>query len=127
VSTAARNIRLKRIYDEPSPEDGRRILITRYWPRGVPKTAADEYTTKVAPSRGLLREFKHEGLSWQEYVRRYLEEMSGEEAQSEISRLAALAASEKITLMCTCEDEQRCHRSLVRDLILEAVRGDASP
>lgn len=57
----ADNIRLKRVYDPPSPEDGRRILITRYWPRGVPRSAVDEYTTKVAPSRALLREFKHEG------------------------------------------------------------------
>jgi len=119
--TTGDNIRLKRIYDPPSPDDGRRILITRYWPRGVPRTAVDEYTTKLAPSRELLREFKHEGLTWERYVPRYLEEMSREEAQSEISRLADLAASEKITLMCACEDEERCHRSIVRELILKAA------
>ncbi len=121
------DIRLKRVYDPPSPEDGRRILITRYWPRGVPKSAADEYTTKVAPSRALVQAFKRKGLSWEEYVRRYLEEMQAEEARNEIRRLAALASSQRITLMCICEDESRCHRSLVRDLILEAAPSDASP
>ena len=124
MSTASaidRNIRLKRIYDEPSPDDGRRILATRYWPRGIPKSAVDEYTTKVAPSRQLLQEFKHEGLTWDEYIPRCLEEMSTPEARSEISRLANLASSRTITLMCICPDEKRCHRSLLRDLILESA------
>lgn len=116
----ARNIRLKRVYDPPSPGDGRRMLITRYWPRGVPKSAVDEYTTKVAPSRELLREFKHEGLTWEEYAPRYFEEMKQPEAATEIERLAKLAKSEPITLMCTCEDQQRCHSSLLKELILQS-------
>ena len=117
----AKNIRLKRIYEPRSDEDGHRVLSTRYWPRGIPKSAVDEYTTKTAPSRALLREFKHEGLSWEEYVPRYLEEMRSEEAISAISRLAAMAQSDRITLMCICEDENRCHRSLLRELIIEAA------
>ena len=120
MSGIGNNIHLKRIYDRPSPDDGRRVLITRYWPRGVPKSAVDEYTTKVAPSRELLREFKHEGLTWESYVPRYLEEMSAEEAQSAISGLAKLASSGTITLMCICPDEDRCHRSLLRKLIIES-------
>ena len=95
-----RNIRLKRIYDPPSDDDGYRLLTTLYWPRGVPKSAVNEYTTKTAPSRALLREFKHEGLSWEDYVPRYLEEMQSEDAQSAIRRLAAKAKSDRITLMC---------------------------
>jgi uncharacterized protein YeaO (DUF488 family) len=115
------NIHLKRIYDPPSEEDGYRILSTRYWPRGVPKSAVDEYTTKTAPSRALLREFKHEGLSWEEYVPRYLEEMARPEAMTQIERFAKLAESKKITLICICEDETRCHRSLLRDLIIDTA------
>lgn len=121
------DIRLKRIYDLPSPDDGWRILITRYWPRGVSKSAVDEYTAKVAPSRELIREFKGGGLSWDGFARRYLEEMQGREAREEIRRLAALASRQRTTLMCVCDDESHCHRSLLRDLILKAARGDASP
>jgi len=117
----AENIRLKRIYDPPSEDDGFRVLSTRYWPRGVPKSAVDEYTTKTAPSRALLREFKHEGLSWEDYVPRYLEEMRSEEAISAIHRLAAIAKSDRMTLMCICENGRRCHRSLLRELIIEAA------
>ncbi len=53
---------------------------------------------------------------------RYLEEMEGEEAQSEIRRLAALARSQRITVICLCKDEGMCHRSLLRNLITEAMR-----
>jgi len=118
----AENIHLKRIYDPPSESDGYRVLSTRYWPRGIPKAAVDEYTTKTAPSRALLREFKHEGLSWEDYVPRYLEEMRSEEAISAIHRLAAIAKSDIITLMCICADENRCHRTLLRELIIEAAQ-----
>lgn len=114
----ASNIRLKRVYDAPSPEDGYRVLSMRYWPRGVPRAAVHEYTTKVAPSRELLYAFKHEGLAWEPYVERYLTEMQSETAQREIARVAQLAQSRTVTLMCGCEDETRCHRGLLRDLIV---------
>lgn len=117
----ANNVRLKRVYEPASPDDGYRVLATRYWPRGVPKSAVDEYTTKTAPSRELLREFKHEGLTWEQYVPRYLEEMRAEAAIDDIKRLAAIAKSGSMTLMCICEDENRCHRSLLRDLIIKAA------
>jgi uncharacterized protein YeaO (DUF488 family) len=125
-SRIAENIRLKRIYDPPSTDDGHRVLSTRYWPRGISKSRVDEYTTKTAPSRALLQEFKHEGLRWEEYVPRYLEEMARPEAMTLIERFAKLAESKKITLMCICEDERRCHRSLLRELIIDAVRERAT-
>jgi len=56
----------------------------------VPKSAVDEYTTKASPSRELLREFKHEGLSWEQYVPRYLEEMKQPEGSDGNQRLAKL-------------------------------------
>jgi uncharacterized protein YeaO (DUF488 family) len=121
AARVANNVRLKRVYEPASPDDGYRVLATRYWPRGVRKDAADEYTTKVAPSRELLREFKHEGLTWEQYVPRYLDEMRSEAAISVIQRLAAMAISGSMTLMCICEDENRCHRRLLRDLIIEAA------
>jgi uncharacterized protein YeaO (DUF488 family) len=121
TTTVANNVRLKRVYEPASPDDGYRILATRYWARGVPKSAVNEFDTKVAPSRQLLREFKHEGLIWEDYVPRYLEEMKAEPAKSAINRLAVMAESGRITLMCICEDEARCHRKLLRDLIIEAA------
>lgn len=123
-SRVAANVRLKRIYDPPAPEDGHRVLTSRYWPRGVPRTAVDEYSVETAPSRDLLRAFKHEGLSWEDYARRYLAEMEGPEAHKATSRLAAIARSRTITLMCVCKDDDRCHRSLLRDLVLQEAERD---
>jgi uncharacterized protein YeaO (DUF488 family) len=121
VSTAvANNIRLKRVYDATLPEDGYRVLSMRFWPRGVAKTAVDEYTTKTAPSKELLHAFRNEGLAWEPYVAAYLSEMERDEARWEIARLAELAKSRTITLMCACVDEDRCHRSLLRQLVIDA-------
>jgi uncharacterized protein YeaO (DUF488 family) len=116
----ADNIRLKRVYDEPAPDDGYRILTMRYWPRGIARSRVDEYITKTAPSKGLVHAFKHEGLAWEPYVDAYLGEMRAPEPQAEILRLAEKAKSRTITLMCGCEDESRCHRSLLRQLIIDA-------
>jgi uncharacterized protein YeaO (DUF488 family) len=121
MATGARlDIRLKRIYDDPSPEDGYRILSMRYWPRGIARSKVDEYVTKTAPSKGLLHAYLHEGLGWAPYVDAYLSEMQSDEARAEIARLAELARSRTITLMCGCEDETRCHRSVLRQLIVDA-------
>lgn len=121
TATTADRVRTKRVYDAPSPRDGRRILITRYWPRGVPKAAADEYNPKLAPSRDLVRAYKDEFMCWDDFARRYLGEMAEDAAQAEIARLAAEAQRQTITLMCMCEDESHCHRSLAAGLVRAAM------
>ena len=70
-ASVASNIRLKRIYDPPSEDDGYRVLSTRYWPRGVSRDAADEYQSKIAPSRELIKQYQRGDLTWQQFGRRY--------------------------------------------------------
>jgi uncharacterized protein YeaO (DUF488 family) len=110
-------VRAKRVYDAPLPEDGRRVLITQYWPRGLSGEWADEYVRELAPSRALLHAFREGQLDWKRYRNQYLKEMQREESQAAIHRLAKLARSEPVTVMCVCVDEDRCHRSLARELI----------
>lgn len=114
-------VHTKGIYDPPDSSDGYRVLATRYWPRGVPSTAADEYVRAVSPSEETLRAFKDNRTDWWGFRKRYLEEMRSAEAQAEIHRLAKLASSRPVTLMCVCRDEARCHRSLLRELITQKV------
>lgn len=123
-TTRSERVRSKRIYDSPDPADGHRVLATQYWPRGVSRESVDEYTRILAPSRALLHAFRAGDLSWPEYSSRYLDEMRGESQQAEIHRLAKLARSETITVMCVCSDESICHRSLLRELIT-AFNGEA--
>jgi uncharacterized protein YeaO (DUF488 family) len=120
---AARNIRLKRIYEPPSEEDGYRVLSTRYWPRGVAKDGIDEYLPVLAPSAALLHAYRQGHLDWDRFRHQYLYEMSRDGARAVIHRLAKVARAEVITVMCVCADEDHCHRTLLRELIAEFDEG----
>jgi uncharacterized protein YeaO (DUF488 family) len=70
-------IRLKRVYEPPSPDDGPRILVERLWPRGVNKQTAaiDHWAKEVAPSPELRRWYGHDAEKWDEFRRRYWSEL----------------------------------------------------
>jgi uncharacterized protein YeaO (DUF488 family) len=119
VSIDPDNVRIKDVREPPSPSDGRRILVTRRWPMYVRREAADEWIKELGPSNALLDAILHKGIDWPTYKVRYLKEMESEEAKTQIRRLADIARSETITLMCVCKNELECHRSLLRDLVLE--------
>lgn len=114
------NVRAKSIYEKPAPSDGHRVLATRYWPRGISKNAVDEYVADLAPSRALLHQYRDGQLTWEVFRNQYLIEMRSETARGELHRLAKIARSEAITVMCVCRDETRCHRGLLRKLIVES-------
>lgn len=123
------SLRLKSLSDPVSPEDGTRILVTRWRARGEGRIWTEWHQT-VAPSARLLREAKQmqtgsygaAAAAWAFYLPRYLREMACPAPRAAIELLRArLAAGETITLLCYCRDERYCHRSLLRDLILEVV------
>jgi uncharacterized protein YeaO (DUF488 family) len=118
-------IHTKRWNDPREPSDGHRLLICRYRPRGVRKCDEtwDAWTPQLGPSRQLHADFygKHgPPIGWDEYRRRYLAEM-----RQQRPRIAELARrvqnGETITLLCSshCVDAQRCHRTLLKQLIEE--------
>lgn len=117
-------IKTRRWNDPAEDDDGLRLLICRYRPRGLRKQDEtwDQWDKNLGPSKELHAAYygKH-GLGpigWDEYRRRYMKEM--EEQQERIQALAdRVAKGETITLLCAsaCEDESHCHRSLLRKLI----------
>ncbi len=122
-------VRTKRWNDARADDDGFRVLITRFRPRGVSKANEtwEEWWPELAPSRELLADYhgKHGkpiGFA-KEYVPRYLEEMRGQ-----VFRIRALAdraaAGETITLLCSsaCVDPARCHRTVLKKLVEAAAR-----
>jgi uncharacterized protein YeaO (DUF488 family) len=125
-------IKTKRWNDPLEPDDGHRLLICRYRPRGVRKTEEkwDLWISALGPSRQLHAAFygKHgeEPISWETYRGRYLQEMQEPKQKELIADLAQrIAGGETITLLCSsaCEDASRCHRTLLRELIEEARGG----
>lgn len=70
-------IRVKRVYDAPAPEDGRRILVDRLWPRGLTKEKAkiDCWAKDVSPSNELRKWYGHDPAKWDEFRKRYFAEL----------------------------------------------------
>ena len=85
--TQRRNVKARRIYDPALPEDGTRVLVDRIWPRGVSKARAqlDEWCKDIAPSTELRKWYSHDPALFEEFARRYRDELS------ESTRAAALA------------------------------------
>jgi uncharacterized protein YeaO (DUF488 family) len=117
-------VKTKRVYDPAEASDGERILVTRYWPRPLSKAqvAYSDWLRNLAPSAELLRDWKKQRISWEEYTVRYHEEMRGQ--QEAIRDLANRAKRGTITLLCfEPEDNPCCHRHLLRQLIENEERG----
>jgi uncharacterized protein YeaO (DUF488 family) len=75
-----RRIRTRRIYDDPDPEDGLRVLVDRLWPRGVRKDRIDRWAKDLAPSTELREEFHAADFDFDQFRVRYLVELDGKEA-----------------------------------------------
>jgi uncharacterized protein YeaO (DUF488 family) len=75
-------IRIKRVYEPPTPEDGRRILVDRLWPRGFSKEKAkiDYWARGIAPSTELRKWYGHEAMKWLEFQARYAAELEANPA-----------------------------------------------
>ena len=74
---SAANVKLKRAYEPPAADDGTRILVDRLWPRGVTKkrAAIDQWMKDIAPSTELRKWFSHDPARWDEFRRRYAQEV----------------------------------------------------
>jgi uncharacterized protein YeaO (DUF488 family) len=98
-------VRIKRAYDPPSPEDGVRVLIDRLWPRGLKRDAAklDLWLKEVAPSEALRRWFGHDPERWPEFKKRYRAELAKNKAAVKILREQA-AGPKPLTLIYAAKD-----------------------
>ena len=124
-------IKTKRWIDPIDPDDGLRVLVCRYRPRGVAK--ADEVWDIWEPSLGPSKElhaavYTHGSspIPWERYRVRYLAEQRGNSAK--IAELAdRVRRGETVTLLCSsaCERESRCHRSILKDLIESEIHAHA--
>jgi uncharacterized protein YeaO (DUF488 family) len=100
------DVRLKRAYDPPEATDGYRVLIDRLWPRGVSRERAklDSWEKELPPSTELRQWFGHEPSRFEEFRRRYIEEL-----RSQRPRLAALrrrARDGTLTLVYSAHDTE---------------------
>ena len=109
------SVRSKNIYEAPAPEDGRRLLVMRKWPRGIPKSKVDAWEKDLGPSLALLEEWRRGKISWAEFSRRYTQEVTSQPHL--LQDIANRARTQTVTLLCNCRDENTCHRTLLQGII----------
>jgi uncharacterized protein YeaO (DUF488 family) len=114
----AGNIKLKRAYDTPAPDDGMRILVDRLWPRGLSKqrAAIDQWMKDLSPSTKLRQWFGHDPSRWDEFRRRYATEVH--QHPELLDQLRSLARKGQITLVYSASDEVHNDAVALRHVIL---------
>jgi uncharacterized protein YeaO (DUF488 family) len=118
-----RPLQVKRVYEQPSAEDGTRVLVDRLWPRGLGKQAvsADLWLREAAPSSGLRRWYGHDERRWRQFSRRYRSELRRRPEVLEL--LDDLRSRTPVTLIFGARDHARSHAVVLRD-VLERKSGD---
>ncbi len=113
-------LRIKRVYEPASADDGERVLIDRLWPRGLAKAeaAVDHWLRELAPSTGLRRWFGHDPARWDEFRRRYFAELGAEAAAGALAELRALLAGPRpVTLLYGARDEEYNNAVALREYL----------
>ncbi|BDT95903.1 hypothetical protein IFM12275_58790 [Nocardia sputorum] len=112
--------RVKRVYDEPDPDDGTRVLVDRLWPRGITKAQArvDRWPKALTPSTELRRWFHADrDARGPEFARRYRAELAVPEVQQDLRDLRALAAEGPVTLLTAVQDPAHSHVPVLLELL----------
>ncbi len=114
------HIAIKRAYDEPTQEDGTRILVDRLWPRGLSKERAhiDLWLKEIAPSNDLRKWFAHDPEKFAEFRNRYKDVLSSGEAKEAMEQLRELARQGQVTLIYAAHDTEHNNAVVLRDLFL---------
>jgi uncharacterized protein YeaO (DUF488 family) len=114
------DVRVKRIYDEPDPGDGYRVLIDHVWPRGVSRERArlDEWARELAPSDELRRWFSHDPARFDAFRARYRRELV--DRRDHVLELARRARSRPVTIVYAARDQQHNNAVVVADAVRDA-------
>ena len=117
---AASDVVIKGVREEPSPDDGRRVLVDRLWPRGVSRerAALDEWAKNATPSTALRRAFHSGDLDWERFVPAYRAELEEPAAREAVEGLRAEALSGRVTLLIAGHDRVRTHARVLREAVL---------
>jgi uncharacterized protein YeaO (DUF488 family) len=113
------DVRVRRAYEEAEPDDGTRVLVDRIWPRGLTKDRArlDLWLKQVAPSTELRRWYSHDPERFEEFGRRYREELEDAERAQALEHLRELARSGTLTLLTATKRAEISEAAVLADLI----------
>lgn len=112
-------IRLKRIYEPPDKEDGKRYLVERLWARGIRKEDAKltNWLKEIAPSTELRKWYGHQVERWPEFQERYRAELRQPEKKAILADLARKARRGTITFVYAAKDEEHNSAAVLKKLM----------
>ena len=116
---------IKRAYDPPARNDGKRVLVDRLWPRGLSREAAalDLWLKEIAPSTELRKWFGHDPDRWEEFQRRYEAEL-GDAAAPAVDQLLDLLKDGPVTLIYGARDTEHNDAVVLADFLRRRSRTD---
>jgi uncharacterized protein YeaO (DUF488 family) len=119
MGSGALRVAVKRAYEPAAPEDGRRVLVDRLWPRGLSKdkAAIDLWLKEIAPSTALRQWFGHDPARWDEFQHRYRAEL---DANGEaVAQLSDVIRAGKATLIYGAKDEAHNDAVVLAEYLFE--------
>lgn len=116
---------LQRAYDEPSADDGYRVLVDRVWPRGRTKEhlRLDTWARDLSPSTELRKWFGHDPTRWAEFQRRYHAELANADRSRLLDALAEHAREGRVTLVFGAHDTEHNQARVIADELERRLRG----
>jgi uncharacterized protein YeaO (DUF488 family) len=113
------SVRVRRAYDPPEADDGRRVLVDRLWPRGLSKERAqlDEWCKEVAPSTELRQWYAHDPDRYREFGKRYRHELKAGEPAAALAHLRELAGRGQLTLLTGAKRSDISEATVLADLL----------
>jgi uncharacterized protein YeaO (DUF488 family) len=112
-------VRVRRVYEEPAPGDGTRVLVDRIWPRGLTKAKAtlNEWCKTVAPSDELRKWYGHDPDRFEEFGRRYQLELQDPRRAEALAHLRGLARDRPLTLLTATRQPEISEAAVLAGLL----------
>jgi uncharacterized protein YeaO (DUF488 family) len=120
---AGGNVRVRRVYEDPDPDDGARVLVDRIWPRGMTKARAalDEWCKDVAPSHELRTWYGHQPDRFEEFARRYRLELEDPRRAGALAHLRDLARDGPVTLLTATREPAISEAAVLAPLLADST------
>ena len=118
----AHDVRVLRVYEQATADDGVRVLVDRVWPRGLRKDAVvlDEWLKDVAPSTELRKWYGHVAERFPQFEARYREELATSSGRAALDYLRALANESTVTLLTATKDVEHSQAAVLAGLLRES-------
>jgi uncharacterized protein YeaO (DUF488 family) len=116
---AGTQVHVRRVYEQPEPDDGARVLVDRVWPRGLTKdkAALNEWCKDVAPSTELRKWYGHDPERFAEFARRYQAELADTDQSEALGHLRDLANHGPLTLVTATKAVDISQAAVLADLL----------